>query len=267
MDTYGILAFPAYHSLSPTMHNAGFKALGINSTYDFFEIPPEELSDFMQKVRDENIKGLSVSKPHKQTVIPLLDDIDETAKSIGAVNTIYWKNSLLTGTNVDWVGVEQALLEKTKIENKEVIILGAGGAARSAIYALQKNGAEKIIILNRTLSHAKILAQEFNCEYGEISDFSSYNPNIIIQATSAGLNKEEGVKIIPKDLLLPEMVIMEMIYTPLKTKIIRDAREIGAKTITGERMLLHQGIAAFELWTSRKAPFDIMEKAVNEALY
>ena len=267
MDTYGILAFPAHHSLSPAMHNAGFKALGIDASYKFFEIHPNKLEDFIKKVRKERIKGLSVSKPYKQAVIPLLDDIDKTAKSIGAVNTIYWKDNNLVGTNVDWIGVEQALLEKTEIEYKKTIILGAGGAARSAIYALQKNNAKKITILNRTLSHAKILAEEFFCDYGELDDFASFSSDILIQATSAGLNKKDGMEIVPKDLLKPEMIIMDMIYTPLETKIIKDARSIGATTVTGERMLLHQGVAAFEIWTSKKAPFDIMEQAIKKNLY
>jgi len=267
MDIYGILAFPAYHSLSPTIHNAGFKALKINAQYVFFETRPEELESFIQKVRKEKIKGLSVSSPHKQNIIPLLDDISEISKTIGAVNTVYWKENKLFGTNVDWIGIERALLEKTTIENKKATILGAGGAARCAIYALKHNKIKQITILNRTLSHAKTLAKEFDCKYGRLNDFSPENTDIIIQATSAGLNKQSGVELISKKSLRPKMIVMEVIYTPLKTKIIRDAQEIGATTITGDRMLLYQGASAFELWTSQKAPFNIMKKALTDKLY
>ncbi|MCD6109786.1 shikimate dehydrogenase [bacterium] len=267
MDIYGILAFPVYHSLSPTMHNAGFKALGINAKYDFFEIQPKDLRAFIKKVRTEKIKGLSVSNPHKQTIIPLLDSISEVAKSIGAVNTVYWKNNKLLGTNADWIGVRQALLEKTSIKNKNATVLGAGGASRAAIYALKQGNANQITILNRTIAHAEILAKEFNCKYGGLKDFSPENTDIVIQATSAGLNQKNDIQIIPKYSLRKKMTIMEMIYKPLKTKIVKDAEEIGASVITGERMLLHQGIFAFQLWTSQKAPFGIMEKALNEKLY
>lgn len=266
MDTYGILAFPAHHSLSPAMHNAGFKALGIDAEYTMFEVPKEELEAFMQRVRKENIKGLSVSKPHKQAIMPLLDIIDPTAEEIGAVNTVYWEDEKLVGTNVDWIGVEQALLETTFIEGKDVVVLGAGGAARAAIFALKENEAASITVLNRTLDHAKELANEFICDYGDLEDFGLFSPDIVIQATSAGLNKKEGVEIVPGNQLTKTMVVMEVIYTPRDTRIIRDAHKAKAQTITGERMLLHQGAAAFSLWTSKKAPFAAMEKAVEQEL-
>lgn len=267
MDKYGILAFPAHHSLSPAMHNAGFKALNIEAKYEFFEIHPRDLEAFIQKVRKENIKGLSVSKPHKEAIIPLLDEIDNTAQKIGAVNTVYWRKNKLVGTNVDWIGVEKAILEKTEIEGKKAVILGAGGAARAAVYALQNNHAKSVTVLNRTLSHAKALAEDFFCDYGELDDFESFRADILVQATSAGLNKKEGVEVVEKELLKPEMTVMDMIYTPLETRIIKDAREIGAKTITGDRMLLYQGVAAFEIWTSKKAPIDVMDRAIKKRLY
>lgn len=266
MDTYGILAFPAKHSLSPIMHNTGFKKLNIQAYYTYFETRPDNLRRFIHRVRTENIRGLSVSKPHKQAVIPLLDSVTKTAQTIGAVNTVYWENGKLAGTNVDWVGFEKALLETTTIKGKNVVILGAGGAARSAVYALKQNEAGKITILNRTLSHAETLSKEFNCDFGPLDSFSLLRPDIIIQATSAGLNKEEGIEIIPGNQLKNTMVIMEAIYTPRETRIIKDAKKARAKTITGERMLLHQGAAAFTLWTSQKAPFTAMEKAVEKEL-
>ncbi|MBD3156353.1 shikimate dehydrogenase [Candidatus Peregrinibacteria bacterium] len=266
MDIYGILAFPAHHSLSPAMHNAGFKTLNLNAQYKTFEVPENKLKAFIKDVRKKRIKGLSVSKPHKQEIMPLLDMVDPTAEEIGAVNTVYWENDKLIGTNVDWIGVEQALLETTFIEGKDIVILGAGGAARAAIYALKENQAESITVLNRTLDHAKELANEFICNYGNLEEFASVSPDIVIQATSAGLNKKEGVEIIPGDQLTDTMVVMEMIYTPRNTRIIRDAQKAGAQTITGERMLLHQGAAAFSLWTSQKAPFAAMEKAVESEL-
>lgn len=264
MDIYGILAHPAHHSLSPTMHNAGFKALGINAEYKFFDVEADKLAEFIANLHKKNIKGLSVSKPHKETIIELLDEIDEHSKQIGAVNTVYLKDNKYHGTNVDWIGIKEPIEEKTHIQGKNVIILGAGGAARAAVYAMKKSNANKIIVLNRTAAHAKELADEFNCEFGSLDDFD--DTDIVIQATSAGLNKPEGVQIIPKEKLNKNMLVFEMIYTPKETQIIKDAKAVGADFITGENMLLHQGYAAFKIWTNQKAPREIMKRAVLEKL-
>ena len=135
-----------------------------------------------------------------------------------------------------------------------------------SVYFLLPLKAKNIFVLNRTISHAKNLAKKFNCKYGGLDDFKNINPDIVIQATSAGMNNSRGVQIIPKDLLKPNMMVMEMIYTPRMTRILKDAKAVGAKIITGERMLLHQGFAAFKYWTDKKAPVKIMENAINKYL-
>ncbi len=264
MDIYGILAHPALHSLSPAMHNAGFNALGIDADYKFFDVEAIGLYEFIKNLHQQNIKGLSVSKPHKEKIIALLDEIDIHAEQIGAVNTVYSKDNKYHGTNVDWVGVKEPIEEKTDIKGENVVILGAGGAARAAVYAMKISNAGKITVLNRTVEHAKELANEFQCEFGSLDDFDQ--ADIVIQATSAGLNKPEGVQIIPKEKLNKKMLIFEMIYTPRETQIIKDAKEVGADFITGENMLLHQGYAAFEIWTKQKAPREEMRKAVLDKL-
>jgi len=266
MDIYGILAHPAKQSLSPAMHNAAFNQLNINADYKFFDVKPEGLKNFCFRMCKLKIKGLSVSQPYKETIIKYLDKIDPVAKKIGAVNTVKNIKGKLIGTNFDWIGVQNSLLEKTRIKGKIIVILGAGGAAAAAIYAIKKNKAKNIFVLNRTISHAKNLAKKFNCKYGGLDDFKNINPDIVIQATSAGMNNSRGVQIIPKDLLKPNIVVMEMIYTPKMTRILKDAKAKGAKIITGERMLLHQGFAAFEYWTGKKAPVKIMENAINKYL-
>jgi len=266
MDIYGILAHPAEQSLSPAMHNAAFKGLNIKAEYKYFDVKPGDLKAFVAKIHSNEIKGLSVSQPYKETIIKYLDKISKIAKKIGAVNTVKNIKGKLIGTNFDWIGVQNPLLEKTRIKGKIVVILGAGGAAAAALYAAKKNKAKNIFVLNRTISHAKNLAKKFNCKYGGLNDFKNINPDIVIQATSAGMNNSRGVQIIPKDLLKPNIVVMEMIYTPKMTRILKDAKAKGAKIITGERMLLHQGFAAFEYWTGKKAPVKIMEKAVNKHL-
>lgn len=266
MLTYGVLAHPAYHSLSPTMHNAAFKKLNIDAEYKYFDVPKEDLEVFIKNVYDSDIKGFNVSKPHKSAIIKLIDETDSVVENIGAVNTVIRKNNKLYGTNVDWKGIQNSLKEKTKIKDKNVTVLGAGGAARAALYACKKNNAANITVLNRTVSKAKELSQKFKCSYGAISEFPNIRSDIVIQATSAGMNKPQGVEIIPKIFLNEDMVVMEVIYSPLETKIIKDAKEKGAVTITGERMLLNQGFACFELWTGKKAPKDVMEKAVYQYL-
>ncbi|MFC1810114.1 shikimate dehydrogenase [Patescibacteria group bacterium] len=264
MDIYGILAHPAHQSLSPAMHNAGFKALGIDAEFKVFDVPASELEKFMKLMREEKIKGLSVSKPHKEKVEYYLDEVDKYAQEIGAVNFIYERNNKYLGSNVDWIGIKEPIDSLGGFEGKNVVILGAGGAARAAVFTAKKSNAASITILNRTLEHAKTLANEFECEFGKLVNFKG--ADIIIQATSAGLNDPEGVELIPKEKLNPSMLIFEMIYSPLETRLIRDAREVGAQTITGENMLLHQGYAAFEIWTAQKPPREIMEKAVIERL-
>jgi shikimate dehydrogenase len=264
MDIYGILAHPAQQSLSPAMHNAGFKALGIDAEFKIFDVPASELEDFMKLMREERIAGLSVSKPHKEKVEHYLDEIDEYAEKIGAVNFIYERNGRYLGSNVDWIGIKEPIDEFGGMEGKNVVILGAGGAARAAVFTAKKSHAASVTVLNRTLEHAKVLASEFDCEFGKLANYRGCD--ILIQATSAGLNSEKGVELVPKEKLNPSMIIFEMIYSPRETQLVRDAQEVGAKVITGEKMLLHQGYAAFEIWTAQKPPRDVMEKSVIERL-
>jgi shikimate dehydrogenase len=266
MDIYGFVGHPAGHTLSPPMHNAGFSELGIDAKYEAFDIKADELADFMKRVRDENIKGLSISKPHKQEIVKHIDETSDLAKKIGAVNTIINKTGKLIGTNVDWIGIQDAILDKTQIERKKVVILGAGGACRAAIFAMQENNAAEIVILNRTYEKAKKLAEEFGCKSGHLEDFATHNPDIVIQATSAGLGNPDGIEIIPPNALKPSMIIMEMIYNPMMTRILQDSQKAGATIITGEKMLAHQGFAQFEFWTEQKAPKEIMLKAVHDNL-
>ncbi|MDD3861868.1 MAG: shikimate dehydrogenase, partial [Candidatus Gracilibacteria bacterium] len=174
---YGLLAFPAKHSLSPDIHNAGFKALGIDARYDLFEVPKNEFEDFAKSLKDSSISGLSVSLPYKEAIIDFLDFVDDSAKKIGAVNTILNRDGILSGYNTDFIGSNRALGGVNgSLSGKKVVILGAGGAARAVIYGLLKDGAEVVGILNKTLENAKKLAKEFSEIFGiKIKAFSSEN--------------------------------------------------------------------------------------------
>jgi shikimate dehydrogenase len=190
-----------------------------------------------------------------------LDKLDETAKSIGAVNVVINDNDILTGYNSDWIGAMTALKEATKIKDKKILVLGAGGAARAIVYGLTKEGG-KVKILNRTISRAEELAKTFNAEFGglELKDISKYD--IIMNATSVG-HKDTSESLIDKSLLSSKQVVFDTVISSLESKLIKDAKEVGCKVVPGWKMLLYQAVWNFEKFTGMKAPVEVMEKALK----
>lgn len=303
MKIYGILAYPAEHSLSPIIHTAGFKALNFEAEYRRFSVEPENLAEFMKQVRTEGIAGFSVSMPHKQAVMKFLDEIDEAAQEIGAVNTVVNQNGQLKGYNFDGEGARRALKEAGLVlENQTAVVLGAGGAARAIVYALKKAGA-KVVVLNRTQEKAEQLGAEFGVESGELAELGDLEPNILVNATAVGMAGEgtgpavstaavrstaaassvatetaaaapaaapaAEKSLVPVDFLQKhgeKLTVFDMVYKPLKTRLVRDAKAAGCKVITGEKMLLYQGLKQFELWTEEKAPEKAPEEAMKESL-
>ncbi len=273
MKKYGILAYPAKHSLSPAMHNAAFKALNIDAEYLIFEIPKEELSAFIDKVRHEPISGLSVSLPYKEEIINFVDEIDEDAKRIGAINTILNKDGKLYGYNTDFVGCNKALKEFVgDLKDKKIVIFGAGGVSRAICYGALKEGAE-VFIFNRHEEKAIKIADDFKKIFGEKIHayplkemYKIDKSDIFIQATSIwtlneNMKKEEIEKIFPEEFVNKFDVVMDVIYKPLVTPLLKIANRLGKKIITGDKMLLYQAEKQFELWTGEKAPVEIMRKA------
>ncbi len=256
---FGILAHPAKHSLSPVMHNAGMKNLGINGEFKFFDIPPQELAKFFQKIRTEKVQGLAVSIPHKEKVSPYLDKITEKAKKIGAINTIYWENEKLCGTNTDEIGFLRAL---EGLSPKTALVLGAGGASRAVLYALQ-NQKIKTKIWARKKEQAEKLAQEFKAEAIE-------KPNqkleLIINCTPVGMSPNTENSILPANFWQAHHIAYDLVMNPRKTRFIKEAEKAGAKIITGEKMLLFQGIEQFKIWHKQEAPQDIMQKTLKNNL-
>lgn len=261
-----IIGNPVYGSLSPIIHNAGFKAKDIGS--DFvgiaLNVAPDKLENFIGFLRSSNIRGLSVTLPHKEKVIPMLDNIDDTAKKIGAVNTIINNDGKLTGYNTDWLGVKNSLLEKTVIKGKKAAVIGAGGAAKAFVYALLSEGAD-VTIFNRTPEKAKELADVFKCNYKPLSDTSSISDSDIVCNAStvgfSGTNQQQDSPI-PAELIKQNMVVFDAIYSPRNTKLITDAKLAGAEVITGIDMLLNQGYEQFKLFTGLDAPKEAMTSAV-----
>jgi shikimate dehydrogenase len=261
MQIFGILGRNISHSFSPAMHNAGFEYLKLDARYLVFDIEKKDLSKFIKQVKNENIKGFSVTVPYKEEIIKYLDKISFAAKKIGAVNTVINKNGVLIGDNTDFLGAVNAIGKKN-IKNKNILVLGAGGAARAIIYGLKKYKA-KICVINRTVQKAKNLAKYFGVKYDVIENFSKYRPDIIINTTILGMSPdyiEESPY--PKNLFEKNQIIMDIVYRPLKTKFLQDAEEKGAKIIKGDKMLFYQGILQFKMFTNLKAPKQIMKDSL-----
>lgn len=259
------IGYPIKSSKSPSIHNAGYKSLGIDDQFIYLraEVKPENLKMAMDGVKALGIRGVSVTMPHKTEIIKYLDKIDKEAKKIGAVNTVVNNKGRLTGYNTDWIGAIAALEKKIKLEGKKVAVIGAGGAARAIVYGLIKKGA-KVKIFNRSLDNAKKLAKEFGCEAGGLNALREcMKADIIINATSVGMNEDKSP--VDKRFLNKNQTILDIVYSPRETKLIQDAKLKGAEVVYGYEMLLYQGVAQFELYTGRKAPVEAMKKVLEES--
>lgn len=263
MKRFGILAHPVKQSLSPYMQSAGFKAANIDATFEAFDVPPETLADFLCAHADHD--GFAVSVPHKEAMLKLLDGAEEEAKAIGAVNTIYKKEGKWWGDNTDAPGIVRALTEvipEAELKTKRALILGAGGAARAAVYVL-KPRVNSVTIINRTVPRGVAIAKEFGVRYGgKIEDLFTETPDFIVNATSVGMNGEE-TEIVPFDFLKPTTVVFDLVYRPgEKTHLVREAEARGCRVVDGKTLLLYQGVLQFERWTGQTAPEDAMRTAL-----
>ena len=255
-----VIGDPIEHSLSPQMHNAGYEALGIDSQFVYVacRVTVEAIPDFINGVRAMHIKGVSCTIPHKIAVMKYLDEIDEVAKKIGAVNTIVNDDGVLQGYNTDWLGVLTPLEKLTSLKNKSVALLGAGGAARAVAYAVVSKGAT-LTVYNRTIIKAKLLAKDFGAVAKELHNYKDIcASDIIINTTSVGLDNDETP--IPKEYINKNHIVFDAVYGKKETQLIQDAKEKGAQIITGKQMLLHQGSAQFTLFTGYVAPTEAIEK-------
>ncbi len=271
---FTIIGNPVKHSLSPVMHNAAFKKLKLPYQYHKTKLLPSQLKNFFSKLKDLNYKGINVTVPYKEDVIPFLDQLSPEAKLIGAVNTLHLKNNKLIGYNTDGAGYLQSLLKekKWKAKNKKIVLLGAGGAARGILAALCFAKAREIIIVNRGEDKAKKLAVEFKRKFpkvkihvGQISDLPIYfkNTDLFVNTTSGGM-KGNKLPDIPLASLPRKAIVSDIVYKPRQTKLLRKAHQLNLKTHEGLGMLLHQGALAFEIWTGRRAPISVMKKSLQK---
>ncbi|MBM4305962.1 MAG: shikimate dehydrogenase [Deltaproteobacteria bacterium] len=248
-ELYGIIGNPVRHSLSPIIHNGAFRRMGLNAVYLAFEV--NDLEEAIGGVRELGLRGVSVTLPFKTQILPYLDQIEGVASKIRAVNTILNEGGRMIGHNTDWEGALQALETKVDLKGKRVILLGAGGAARAIGFGLKEKGCQ-VIIFNRSQNRAKILAKELGCFHHPLSSFEEMDGDILVNATSVGMYPLDAESPIPKEILEEGMVVMDIVYRPLQTRLLREAAERGCMTIDGLEMLAHQGAAQLEIWTGKK---------------
>jgi shikimate dehydrogenase len=260
---YAVLGDPISHSLSPVMHNRAFSLVNFNGVYLAFRT--KEIGKAISGIRALGIKGAGITIPHKIAVMEFLDEIDDTAKKIGAVNTIINRQGRITGYNFDSIGAVRAIKEKSDIENKAVSILGAGGSARAVGYGIISEGG-RVTILNRTKKRGEKLASDLESAFCPIEDFKSVKCDILINTTPVGMKPDINGMPIEKELLNKGMLVMDIVYNPLKTKLLKVAEDMGCTTINGISMFVFQGAGQFELWTGEKAPVEFMKKTVLKAL-
>jgi len=267
LKTYCIIGDPVDHSLSPAMHNAAFKALNLNCVYIAFRIGKDELEAGLLSLRKTNVAGFNVTMPHKVAIMPLLDELDETCKKIGAVNTVNNENGKLKGYNTDIHGfIEPVKRRKVSLNGKTALLMGAGGAARAVITALIDEKIAKIIIANRNIEKARPLGElckssEIDHELIKLEDAPKYAPDadLIVNATPIGMN---GESIIGSENISSDSIVYDLVYRPMETALIKNAEEAGATVIYGYEMLLEQGAKAFEIWKRMEAPRDVMKKTL-----
>jgi shikimate dehydrogenase len=274
----GIIGDPLGHTMSPAMHNAAFKSLGLNYVYVPFKVKSMELRKAIEGIRGLNLRGVNVTIPHKVAVVQLLDKLDPLAERIGAVNTIINDEGILTGYNTDATGFLQTLHDRNvEPAEKKVLLLGAGGAARAIGHILTREKA-KVTILNRKqdLSWAEDLAARLSRNYKtdvkaleltpENLKKAISNAEILVNATSLGMSPEIDATPVPAELLRADLTVFDVVYNPLQTRLLREAKAAGAKTIDGLEMLVRQGAVSFEIWTAVKPPVDVMREAALSLL-
>ena len=271
-----LIGDPVEQSLSPAMQNAAFKALGLNCIYTALRIPAPMLADAMVGIRAMGISGLNVTTPHKVNIVSMLDELDESASLVGAVNTVKNVKGKLVGFNTDGDGALRALEQKVgPIAGKRVVLLGAGGAARAIAFSIVRAGAE-LTIANRTVSRAQALASAIQEKLGASvkligigrSELTAAieRADVLINATMVGMRPRAGQTLVTSSMMHPGLVVNDIVYEPLETRLLREARRAGATIIDGLGMLVHQGALAFEIWTGRRAPIKVMEAAVRREL-
>lgn len=264
---YGIIGNPVSHSFSPSMHSSAFAEIGYNAIYLPFLVEPDQLASLLPAFVLTGVRGLNVTVPYKEKIIPFLDILSDEAKALGSVNTLWYDRGRWHGHSTDGAGLVRGLTQKGwEIKNQRILVLGAGGSAKAITYALLKAGATKVDIDNRTIekaeSLAKSLARSFDPQLIGVGRSGNYD--ILINCTSVGLKGNQTP--LAKEELEKFDKVVDIIYNPAKTKLLQDAESLGIPAENGLSMLLYQGVESFELWTGQPAPVDVMAQVLQQQL-
>ena len=265
---YGVIGNPVRHSLSPIIHNGAFKRLGWNAVYMAFEV--KNIEEALRGVRGLGVRGVSVTLPFKTEVVPLLDKVEGMAKKIGAVNTIVNRNGRLIGYNTDCDAALEALEERMEMKGKRIVLLGAGGAARAIGFGLHERG-NSFVVVNRSKQRGRALSGELGCDYLPMSSLvkmkaEEFEADVVINATSLGMSPREGDSPLPRQFLKEGMTVMDIVYQPLHTKLLREAKANGCMTVDGLEMFIRQGMAQFEIWTGKTLEIGQIKRVLRRAL-
>jgi shikimate dehydrogenase len=260
---FAVFGNPVGHSLSPIMHTAAFAATAFNGVY--VAVPVQDIRPAVAGLRALGFRGASITLPHKESVMACLDEVEDTARRIKAVNTIVNAGGRLQGYNTDFSGAIRALKDKTSLTGRAVAILGAGGAARAVAFGILAE-AGRVTVFNRAAERGKKLADELQVGFRPLSEFKADSYEIVINTTSVGMAPRVDDTPVAAEKLRPGLVVMDIVYNPLKTRLLREAVDAGCTVIDGLSMFVHQGARQFELWTGLKAPVDIMRMAVEAEL-
>ncbi len=262
-ELYGVIGNPVRHSLSPAMHNAAFHALGLNAVYLAFLV--EDLPSAVAGIRALGIRGANVTIPYKWAIQELLDEIDPISRTLEAVNTILNRDGRLVGYNTDWIGSLIALQEVTEVSGKFCVLIGAGGAARAVAYGLIRAGAE-VVVVNRTEAKARQMAKKLGCQFAPLDSLSELRAQILVNATPIGMEPATEECPVPPSWLRPGMVVMDAVYAPPRTRLLREAKSRGCQIVDGLRWLVRQGAESFIIWLGIRPPEDLMDRTCRETL-
>ena len=273
---YGVIGDPIGHSLSPTIHNVAFRKLGLNAIYLAFQVKSENLVRTVEGFKALNVQGFNVTIPHKTSIMSLLDKVDHLAEKIGAVNTVKNVDGKLFGYNTDGSGALQALKKsKVKLDNKKIVLIGAGGAGKALAFTFA-NYAKEMVILNRTEEKAiklsKTISENFSLQVKGLKLTQENlknelkNADLLVNATSLGMYPNVDETPVDKNLINQNLVVFDVVYNPLKTRFLKEAEEKGAKIVNGLSMFIYQAVEAFKIWTGLNPPVKTMFKVALKEL-
>lgn len=260
---FALFGNPVGHSLSPLMHNAAYEALKLSAKYIALEVPDGETA--LLRMRERGIKGASVTIPLKTSIMACLDEIDDYSRAIGAVNTLCAKEGRVFGGNTDWLGFTRSLKDRFAPGGKTFAILGSGGAARAAVFGILQEGGNPIVF-SRNPETGIVLARDFHCPYRPLPDLEKVDAHCLVNTTPVGMSPNAAGIPVPPRILSRFSWVMDMVYNPLRTRLLKEAEAAGCGVITGLPMLVHQGAEQIRVWTGKEPPVDLMHRVAKKEL-